>query len=203
MRFIPAALALLLAGCASLSPEQCLRADWRQIGFSDGATGLSAARISDHAKACAELGIRPNLDVYLKGREQGLRNYCHPENGFAVGRRGGEQNAADCPEHLKYAFLDQYRRGYRIHMVEEELARQRAHIDRNNRLIRRNEEQIAAIKHELAKEDLPGERRTALLNDYNRLLDQKNALWRETAYLHSEANRLQSQLQGTLRGYGY
>lgn len=203
MRAAPLILVLLLAGCASLSPEQCLHADWRQIGLADGVAGMSAARINDHAKACAEQGIRPQLDDYLKGREQGLRSYCQAENGFYIGRRGGEQNAADCPEHLKYAFLEQYRRGFQIHAIEEELAQRRFRIERNNRQIRHNDEQIAAIKHELAKEDLPAERKKLLLNDYNRLLDQKNILWRENTYLYSEASRLQMDLQGRLRAAGY
>lgn len=203
MRTAPLILPLLLAGCASLSPEQCRHADWRQIGFSDGAEGMSAARINDHAKACAEQGIRPNLDEYLRGREQGLRSYCQPENGFVVGRRGGEANVADCPEQMKYAFLDRYRLGYQVHAIEEDLARRRAHIDRNFRQMRHNDEQIAAIKQELGKEDLPADRKKSLLNDYNRLLDQKNALWRENTYLQSEASRLQLDLQWRLRGAGY
>lgn len=199
MRTYPVWLAsLALVGCASLSPEQCMRADWRQIGFSDGTTGTSAARINDHAKACAEVGVRPDLDAYLRGREQGMVSYCQPENGFSVGRSGNQPNASDCPESMKPAFMDQYRRGYQVHVIEADLAQRRSHIYRNNNLIRRNNERIAAIKGELSNKDLPEDQRKSLLNEFNQLVDQKNAAGRENAYLLVETERLQSYLQMNL-----
>ena len=194
---------LLLAGCATLSPEQCRHADWRQIGFTDGMDGASAARINDHARACAEVGVRPDLDQYLHGREQGLRTYCRPENGFAVGRSGDPANAAaDCPEQMKFAFLNEYRRGQEVHLIEAELARRHSRIHHNNRLIRRDNERIAGIREELARKDLPDERRTALLKEFNHLVEQKDAIGRENRYLASETDRLQFQLQMTLRAFG-
>lgn len=196
-------IALFLTGCASLSPEQCLRADWRQIGFSDGTTGSSAARINDHAKACAEVGIRPDLDAYLRGREQGLVNYCRPENGFLVGRSGGQPNSADCPEQMKPGFIEHYRRGYQVHVLETDLAQRRSHISRNTNLIYRNNERIHAIRIELDKKDLPDDRRKSLLNEYNRLVDQKNHLGRENAFLLMEADRIQGYLSMSLREAGY
>lgn len=198
----PVLSVVLLAGCATLSPEQCRQADWRQIGFSDGAGGYSAARINDHAKACAEVGVRPNLDDYVDGRERGLRNYCQAENGFTVGRSGGVPNVADCPEDMKFAFLSQFRHGQQIRLVEEDLAQRRSRIYHNNSRIRRNNERIAAIRDELAKQNLPDERRKALLNEFNRLVDQKNAMGRENVFLLGESDRLQFHLQMKLRELG-
>lgn len=192
----------MIAGCASLTPEQCMHADWRQIGFSDGTQGLPGSRIDDHAKACAELGIRPDLDKYLKGRAQGLYSYCQPENGFQVGRRGDAQNAADCPDYMKPAFLDQYWRGHQIHEIEAELAQQRSRIDRNRYQIQRKDERITEIRADLKKNDLPVDRRTSLLDEFNRLVDEKNALVRKNAFLHTEAERLQMHLDMTLRTFG-
>lgn len=203
MRTLPIwTMALLLTGCASLSPEQCQRADWRQIGFSDGSSGLSAARINDHAKACAEVGVRPNLDEYLRGREQGMVSYCQAENGFAIGRNGNSPNAADCPEGMKAAFMEQYRLGYQIHVIEEDLARQESRMHANQRQIRRNNDRIAAIRDELSKKDLPDDRRKALLNEFNRLVDQKDDLGRENAHLTVETERLRSFLFMNLHNAG-
>jgi hypothetical protein len=195
--------ALLLAGCATLSPEQCRNADWRQIGFADGANGASAARINDHAKACAETGVRPDLDGYLRGREQGLVNYCRPENGFAVGRGGNVPNAADCPEGMKPAFMDQYRRGQEIHLLESDLAQRRARIYENNNRMRRDNERINRIREELRKNDLPEDQRKALLDEFERLVERKNAAGRENAFLIPDADRLQFHLQMRLRESGY
>lgn len=194
---------MLIAGCATLSPEQCRHADWRQIGFADGTGGASAARINDHAKACAEIGVKPDLDSYLRGREQGLVNYCRAENGFAIGRGGGIANAADCPESTKFAFMDQYRRGQQIHVLESDLAQRRSRIYENNNRMRRDAKRISEIREELRKKDLPDEQRKALLDDFERLVERKNAAGRENAFLIPEIDRLQFHLQMKLREAGY
>lgn len=195
--------AIFLAGCATLTPEQCRNADWRQIGFADGASGASAVRINDHAKACAETGVKPDLDSYLRGREQGLVNYCRAENGFAVGRGGETANVADCPESMKFAFMEQYRHGQQIHLIESDLAQRRARIHQNNSRMHRDNERIASIREELRKKDLPDEQRKALLDEFERAVERKNALGRENAYLLSETDRLQFHLQMKLREAGY
>lgn len=204
MRFLLSCLpAVLLAGCATLTPEQCRHADWRQIGFADGAGGAAATRINDHAKACAEAGVRPDLDSYLRGREQGLLNYCRAENGFVVGRGGQFANVADCPENMKGAFLTQYRQGQQIHLIEADLAQRRSRIHQNNGRLRRDNERIDWIRGELRKKDLPDDQRKALLDEFERLVEHKNAVSRENAYLMTEADRIQYHLQMTLRAAGY
>ena len=177
-------------------------ADWRQIGYADGAQGLSGARIDDHAKACAEVGVRPNLDEYLRGRSQGLFSYCQPENGFTVGRRGERENAGDCPASMRFAFLEQYQRGQEIHTIETELERRRSRLEHNHRSLHSHDERIGAIRTELAKSDLPADRRTALSNELNRLADEKNAIINENGYLRLESDRLQSHLYYRLREMG-
>jgi hypothetical protein len=196
------AVAAAMAGCASMTPEQCRHADWRQIGYADGAQGLSGARIDDHAKACAEVGIRPNLDEYLRGRSQGLFSYCQPENGFAIGRRGENENAADCPASMRFAFLDQYRHGQEIHLIESDLEQRRSRLTHNNRRLRSCDERIAAVRTELAKSDLPAERRVALSNELNKLVDEKNFIGNENSNLRLESDRLQSHLYFRLRELG-
>lgn len=78
----------LVGGCASLNESECRSADWRTIGYEDGALGESAARIGKHRQACASHGIAPNLAAYQQGREEGLRQFCRPQNGFRLGEQG-------------------------------------------------------------------------------------------------------------------
>jgi hypothetical protein len=203
LRVLPWLPAILLAGCATLTSEQCRQGDWRQIGFADGAAGISAARINDHSKACAEVGVRPNLDDYLRGREQGLRNYCQPENGFSVGRAGNSAIVSDCPENMKYAFMEQYRQGQQVHLLETDLAQRRSRIYQNNSRIHHQNERIALIREELRKKDLPDDQRKALLDEFERLVEHKNTIGRENAFLLAEADRLQVHLQLKLRESGY
>jgi Protein of unknown function (DUF2799) len=204
-RLVRASLPLLcaaLSACASLSPEQCLHADWRQIGYADGVEGADAGRINDHAKACAEVGVKPNLDDYLRGREQGYEKYCRPANAFTLGRRGSGYHVDECQESMKPAFLYEYERGRQVYLIENDLAQRRSQIEQNHRQLRRSDERIGAIRGELARSDLPADRRTGLLNEFNRLVEDKNALSRENAFLYPEADRLQLRLQQKLREAG-
>jgi hypothetical protein len=80
----------LLSGCASMSKEECLYADWRAIGYEDGARGAPVSAISSRRQACVkQIGAAPDMSEYLAGREQGLRQYCQPSNGFRLGADGG------------------------------------------------------------------------------------------------------------------
>ncbi|NVJ59953.1 MAG: DUF2799 domain-containing protein [Gammaproteobacteria bacterium] len=109
-----------LQSCATLSKEECRAADWRTIGFSDGARGYASGRISDHREACAEYGVAPNLQQYLAGHKEGIRNYCVPNQGFDLGRRGTQYNGI-CPADLEPAFLSSYRQGQEIYVIERDI----------------------------------------------------------------------------------
>ena len=46
--------ALLAAGCATLSEEDCHAGDWYRIGFADGRSGASSERLSKHMRSCRQ-----------------------------------------------------------------------------------------------------------------------------------------------------
>lgn len=194
--------ALLLGGCASLTPEQCAHADWRQIGYADGVKGLSGAQIEEHARACAPQGIRPNLDAYLAGRSQGLIRYCQPENGFELGRHGASQIVADCPDNLKWTFQDQYNQGRQVYAIEYELNNRRNQLNDNRSKLHRNDERIAAIKSELDRKETANARRDTLLTEFNGLVNQKENLVHESLELEEQIDRLQRRLYQKLREPG-
>lgn len=198
-----AALTLVLAGCASLSPQQCTHADWRQIGYSDGVKGLSGAQIDEHARACAPQGIRPNLDAYLAGRAQGLASYCQPRNGFELGRSGVSHIIGDCPENLKWAFQDQYKQGSQIYAIESDLDNRRNQFSDSRKKIHRTNERIAEIKSELGRKDLTGDRRNALLGEFETQVNQKENLVHRSLELESHIERLQRQLHQKLKEFGH
>ncbi|TFW09380.1 hypothetical protein E4K72_06350 [Oxalobacteraceae bacterium OM1] len=68
--------------------------------------------------------------------------------------------------------------------------------------MRHNDERIAAIRAELGRSDVPGDRRGSLLNEYNRLVDQKNLIGRDNGFLYRDVDRLQLELQAKLREFG-
>ena len=98
-------LVLFLSGCAKMMNEnECVAADWRSVGFTDGTQGRGQEWLGRRAEACADYGVTPNMDQYLMGREQGLVSYCQPRRGFDVGLRG-ERYDNVCPQNLAGPFL--------------------------------------------------------------------------------------------------
>ena len=190
---------VILSSCASLSPEQCKNADWRQIGYTDGANGEPASRLQEHASACAKAGIKPDLDVYLSGRMEGLLSYCQPENGFEVGRRGRPDNVGDCPPHLRAPFLDQYRQGREINGLESEVQRLRSMLQNDQNEARRNDRRMEDIRKELRRPNLSPERRTSLLNEIERMLDRRQDAGRRQLAMQRDLDMAEDRLRFRLR----
>lgn len=76
-RYVPLGFFLLM-GCTTLTPEQCLTANWVQIGEQDGLRGY-IERTEQHRQACAKVNIQPNVMQYKEGYQTGLKVYCQPQ----------------------------------------------------------------------------------------------------------------------------
>ena len=111
---------LVTSGCASLSKEECLSGNWKQIGYNDGARGGDASNnLRSHSKSCAEHGVSINNDAYYAGHKEGLKKFCLPANGRRHGEQGLHYSGA-CPAELESAFLLQYTYGKKIHDAIQE-----------------------------------------------------------------------------------
>jgi len=102
---LPVALtaATVLAGCATMTAEECVAADWRSTGYADASEGRPASHLSHHVSACADHGIIADEAAYAEGHADGARAYCTPTNAFRVGRRGGS-HPGFCPDDLAHGF---------------------------------------------------------------------------------------------------
>lgn len=68
---LPAVLALLLSGCAAMTESECRAADWYQIGFRDGLTGMQRMDAA-YETQCGKQGLRPDVAAYARGWQEGL-----------------------------------------------------------------------------------------------------------------------------------
>ena len=132
MRIVLLLLALLVAGCASMSKDQCLHADWYAVGVEDGAKGLPLERLGEHRRACAEYGVAPNAESYMAGRREGLMAFCTYDRGVAEGRAGRAYGSV-CPQEVAADFREGYARGRaryelerRLRAVHEDIGRTKA-----------------------------------------------------------------------------
>jgi hypothetical protein len=93
------------AGCASMSAQECVTADWRAVGFEDGVRGHTADAVARHRKACAKAGVTADQQAYEAGRQAGLEEFCRPARGV-------------CPVELERDFLRAYEDGRRFYDLE-------------------------------------------------------------------------------------
>ena len=108
---------LALAGCGgggAMEEAECLTADWRAVGYEDGAQGYGPDQLTVRRKACAEYGIAPDFAAYMAGREEGLGYYCRPQNGYNVGN-SGYRYGGQCPPHLEPAFVAAHADGFGLY----------------------------------------------------------------------------------------
>jgi hypothetical protein len=110
---------LALAGCETMSAEQCAVADWRALGYQDGNRN-GASRFSDRAESCAERGISADAGQYQDGFSQGLREFCRPERGFSLALRGGSFGGG-CPADLRNDFASAYADGRRAWAIQSDI----------------------------------------------------------------------------------
>ena len=152
---------LIQSGCATLSRDECIRADWNRIGRQDGADGYPFERIEEHRKACGEFGIGPNPAAYRQGRDQGLIFYCTPSNGYEQGKSGASYRYV-CPHELEANFM----RGFRVGTQVYDLSQQISQVDGK----------IRAKEKELEKDKLPEEQRKNLRDRIHDLERERNSL---------------------------
>ena len=75
-------MAYALSGCATMSPEECLQANWEEVGYNDAIEGYPVSRSSEHREACASTGVTVDFALYRDGHALGLPYYCTRETGF-------------------------------------------------------------------------------------------------------------------------
>lgn len=147
------ALSLLLLttlqGCASMSKDECLGADWAGIGYRDGSNGYQESRFNKHSKACAEHKIGADFSAYQQGRQRGLvQVYCKPRKGYYEGLNGrGYGNV--CPSHLERNFLSAYNYGVDIYKLGQDANQIRKNIQTANNRIATQDQEIAVLQRQL------------------------------------------------------
>lgn len=114
---IKIAFCLLLAGltaCSGMSVEECETADWRALGYADGANGQTMQRAGQRGSECSKHGFAMNHELYNEGRQQGLVSFCTVSKAYSLGESGAAYTGV-CIDHDQDAFLQAYERGLELH----------------------------------------------------------------------------------------
>ena len=158
--------ALALSGCASMSKNECLNANWEDVGIRDGANGRPEEYLIQHSKACAKVAVVPDRGAWSHGREQGLERFCVPHRAYQIGEYGGGFDSAICRNFDQDRLVAAYEHGREVNRLASGLSS----ID----------SEMASIRLELEREDLEDKERVALAFRLGQLVYQRSDL--EQAY---------------------
>ena len=167
-----------LAGCATMSEEQCLAGDWGGKGWQDGLTGHEASRLDDHAKACAKVGVAPNTVAYMSAREEGLRTYCTWQSGFEQGRAGHSYRGV-CTPAQEQDFLPAYEDGRTLYSAERAVEDARSTLRSAYARVENHEDKLEAKIRELHQQGLSREQRRAIRDRIEEVRGELRSAYRD------------------------
>lgn len=193
-----AVLALAVQGCASMSKNECLTADWHAIGYESGIRGQRESQISEHRKACAEHGVTPNLARYLEGREAGLQKFCEPGNGYRLGR-AGTRYAGVCPPRLEDGFLRSYSAGRQLYDMQQNINRLGRRIRARQAELKNVNGDIADKQAELIAAGATASQRALLLTQLLDLQEKAKDIQRDIYYARVQRDSERARLASAER----
>ena len=129
----------LLSACATLTKQECMVGDWQAIGYNDGVAGYYSDRLASHAKACAKTSVTPDYQLWERGRQLGLKQYCTVTSAYNVGRRGRKLNNV-CPIALASSLQVANQKGLDYYALDSQL-------DKDKRLLKTAEEEFKKLKN--------------------------------------------------------
>lgn len=184
----------LLAGCSSMSANQCMATDWRTVGYEDGVSGYSGDRVGQYRKACTKHGITPDLNAYQSGREQGLREFCKPLNGFRTGARGRGYNGV-CPVELDGPFLEAYESGRQLHNLRSRVGDTANQIEYMRAESDRIDANLVSVGAQILDKATTSEQRAQLLLDSKHMAERKGEIKARLPQLENDLQVYQRELE--------
>jgi len=112
----------LLAGCESMSEQECKVADWQRVGFNDGASGDSERRLAAYAEDCGKTGVTPDAQAYRRGWDSGIQRFCTAANGWRAGTQGNSGKNTVCQGQAGYEAFSRYLdAGLQVYRTNEQM----------------------------------------------------------------------------------
>jgi hypothetical protein len=188
-------IGLSLAGCGGtkMDESECRLADWRAVGYEDGAAGRPTETFARHRRSCAEHGVAPDFQAWQAGRTAGLAEYCSASRGFQEGSRGGVYQGV-CPADAEPGFLAGYRDGRELYDLEWRVRHADERIAADEARMRQIELDLTAkTTASLAPLTTP-EQRALLIVEMKQLAEERGTLKREIRDLQADRVAAQKDL---------
>lgn len=165
-------LSFALAGCATLSEQECRSADWEALGRAEGARGAPATAIEAQREACAGHGIALEEAAWRAGHAKGVDEFCTPRGGYLAGRSATRVDPGLCAgKPQEEAFNTALRDGKDIAKLISELRTLRQAVGQfelqslsgelSEREMQQVDQRVAAVEQGIAAREWELERRDA------------------------------------------
>lgn len=109
-----------MVSCTSMTPAQCMVADWRALGEQDAFSGRGE-QLARHFKSCQPTGVIPDKVQYRAGYQAGLTAYCQPLHILQQAAEG-QGSIKKCPVAQQARLNTYYLAGKHLHQAETRLA---------------------------------------------------------------------------------
>ena len=106
-----------LGGCASLSKNECLNANWEDIGIRDGANGRPEEYLIQHSKACAKVGVTPDRGAWLTAASRASSASAFRIAPIKSANTAADSTSASAAASTRTGSLDAYDRGREVHRL--------------------------------------------------------------------------------------
>lgn len=168
-------LLFALGGCAGMDAAECRTADWRAIGYEDGALGRSPQYFGTRRRACADHDVVADFDAYVAGRAEGLVHFCHPRNGYRLGTQG-YRYAGVCPAEFEDAFLAAHADGYGLYERDAALKSLRKRLHGSRERAKKIEYLLTEKTALLVSSEVEVSERAAIAVELKQLTEEKVGL---------------------------
>ena len=200
--FILASITFFLSACSTMNKSECLNADWRTIGYGDGTRGYKASRIGDHRSACAEYGVKPDLNAYNSGRDQGLVQYCTPTTGYNRGLSGYRYNGV-CSRHNERDFVEALNYGLAVYKEVRILNNLKSEYKKEQNYIHKLEDELRFKEEQIVSGRLSKVKAVILLNETKELAEELGKAKSNLSNIDYDINKQARRVSRMKRQSGY
>ena len=190
----------LLSGCATMSMEESLQANWEEIGYHDAAAGHTVSRSADHREACAEAGVQVDFELYRHGYSLGLPHYCTREIGFETGDHGGDY-AEQCARDDFPEYASGYSEGLDVFVLKNERSELERRIDDKSAQADALLSQISQLRVTRDNDQLQSDARREAGYQLTQLESLYRMLYREIDALYEERELIVAKIEALTAGF--
>lgn len=143
--------ALVLAGCSSISRNDCVQTNWYKVGYDGALQGKQASSVKQpwELSCTKNHGIKINGAEFNKGYSAGLDELCTEPGGMRLGRSGGTYERV-CSKKTEPDFLKNYQLG-KIEHTAARMSNLEDEVQDLRRQIRDRDSKIKDLESELSE----------------------------------------------------